>query len=397
MKRQKWNEEQLEQLEQLLKQLPSVKDKQTAEEIYQSIQFKQLKNKTSKTWIAPTIATVAALFIFAMISPFLFQNINPNEESAMDIASSSEQDAKMEIYSTNDSEIAEAKLAQESTREQSTLDKKAITSKGQETFVTSASEAEATITVGFTDGNAQNIIPISVDINKNQNKIEQIDEIIPEINTEELGLIGYELSNTEFSDKGNTEEIKIEYKGEPKLLGANEGLYQKAIVETFRWLNFKKARLYTNDKEGIEFSHLGLKTELDLKQESKKAYFLYQYDKQTSKLLVPSQDQYASIDKAIEAMQQGLPDQNLKPTIMNNIVSIGIKENGEQLEVEFNQDTVFENREPTIIMLESILLTAKEFGYKTVQFREMNIDKIGVMDVTKPIEVPFSPNPIDAN
>lgn len=394
MKRQKWNEEQLEQL---LKQLPSVKDKKTSEEIYQSIQFKQQKNNTSKTWIAPTIATVSALFIFAMISPFLFQNINPNEESAKDIASSSEQHVKMEKYSAKDSEISEAKLEQESTIEQSTLDKKAILSDGQETFVTSISEAEETLTVGFTDGNAQNIIPISVNINENQDKIEQIEDIIPEINTEELGLIGYELSSTEFSDKENTEEIKIEYKGKPKLLGVNEGLFQEAIVETFRWLNFKKARLYTNDKEGIEFSHSGLKTELDLKQESKKAYFLYQYDEHTPKLLVPSKDQYASIDKAIEAMQKGLPDQNLKPTIMNNIATIGIKENGEQLEVEFKQGTLFENSESTIIMLESILLTAKEFGYKTVQFKEMNIDKIGVMDVTKPIEVPFSPNPIDGN
>lgn len=387
MKKQEWNDEQLEQL---LMQLPPVKDKQTAEDVYQSIQHKKKIKRKSRTWIAPAMATVAALLIFALISPYLFQNFTSNEESAMDITSSSEDSAKMEKYSAN--ENAEAKLVEENTIEQIALDEE------KETFVTSASEAEETITVGFTDGNAQNILPVSLKANEKKEKLEQLEAINPEAYTKELGPITYELSHTEFEDEGNPEEIHIEYNGEPSLSSSvSEELYQKAIIETFRWLNYKKAKLYTNNKEGIEFGNTGPKKDIEVKRENNKAYFLYQFDEQTSKLLVPSPDPYASIDSALKAMKKGIEERNLKPTIMNIMTTIRTKEDGEQLEIEFNKGIVFEDNEPTIIMLESILLTAKEFGYKTVHFKGMNIEKVGVMDVTKPIEVPFSPNPIEAD
>lgn len=395
MKRQEWNKEQLEQL---LQELPSVKDKQTAEYIYQQIEYKQQTRKKTKTWIAPTIATVVALFIFALISPFIFQNFSSNDEGAMDMASSSEESAKMENYLVNDSGMGEANFTQESTNVQSDFDKKALISEEQKTFVTSVSKSEETITVGFTDSQAQNILPISLEANKKREKLEQLEEINPEVYADEIGPITYELSSTEFYVKGNPEEINIKYHGEPNLTSSgNDMLYQNAIIETFRWHNYKKANLYTNNQPGIEFGNTGPKKDLEVKKENKKAYFLYQFNEKTLKILVPSPDPYDSVDIALDAMKQGLEERHLKPTIMNNIKTIRTKENGEQLEVEFSQDTTFENSEPTIIMLESILLTAKEFGFKTVLFKGMNIDTIGVMDVTKPIEVPFSPNPIEAN
>lgn len=383
MKRREWNEEQIEQL---LQKLPPVKDTRSAEDIYQNIKDKQQLKKNSRRWIVPALATVAALLLFVFISPSLFHNATSYEESAMDSAAT-ENSVKLE------SGMSEAKLTQEKT-----FDMQDLKNKEPETFVTKASEEDEIITVGFTDGNAQNILPISLEANQKQEKLEQLEEINPDLFTEELGPISYELSNTEFIDEGNPEEITIEYKGEPSLASSStDTLYQNALIETFRWLDFKKMKLYTNNHAGIDFGHSGSKKDLEVKQENKKAYFLYQFDEHTSKLLVPSPEPYDSIEIAIEAMKQGIAERHLQPTIMKGIETIKTKENGDQLEVEFHQDIEFQDSEPYIIMLESILLSAKEFGYRTVQFKGMNIDQVGVMDVTKPIEVPFSPNPIDLN
>ncbi|WP_299088276.1 hypothetical protein [uncultured Metabacillus sp.] len=393
MKRQEWNEEQLEKL---LKQLPSVKDKQTSEDIYQTILSKQHQGKTNRTWVAPAIAVIAALFIFALISPLFFQSLQLNEESAMDMSSKSttESSEKTQRSSENNKEMAEPQQELENKE----LAKASLLNDKQQTFVTAASEAEDVITVGFTDSEAKNILPVSLEANKKQEKLEQIEKVNPDVYKEEIGPITYELSETEFSESEKSEEITIDYKGVPNLSSStNDVLYQNAIIETFKWLNYKKANLYTNQKEGIEFGQSGPKNDLDVSKETKKAYFLYQFDENTLKLLVPSPISYDSIDGALKAMKQGIEENDLKPTILNTVTNITTTPKGDQIEIEINQDAGVENSEASIIMLEAMLMTAKEFGYDTVQFKGITTDRIGEMDVTKPIEVPFSPNPVKAN
>ena len=394
MKRKEWSEEQLEQL---LQQLPLVKDKQTPEFIYNRIVEKQ-RRKKFRGWIAPSFATITALLLLAIITPYFSQSFTLNQESSSsnDIAISKEESIEVEEYDTG-GEVAEAKLADEVPLAQESHPFDQSHDDANETFVTSPSESEEIITVGFTDGNAQNIIPVSVDTDNKQNNIENITEIISKVNTEELGLIGSELIYSTLVEEKNPQEIGIEYHGKPELTEETEVLYHEAIEETFRWLDYKKAKLYTNDDEGIEFSAYGNKTELNLNQTSKKAYFLYQYDDQTSKLLAPSPNSYDTLEKAFESMKIGIEKSGLKPTIMENITKITTLEIGELLEIEFIHNTEFKNNEDTIIMLEAILLTAKEFGYNKVQFKGIDIDKIGVMDVSNPVEVPYSPNPIKAS
>ncbi|UOK56899.1 hypothetical protein MGI18_19400 [Bacillus sp. OVS6] len=48
-------------------------------------------------------------------------------------------------------------------------------------------------------------------------------------------------------------------------------------------------------------------------------------------------------------------------------------------------------------MLEAILMTAKEFGYENVKFEGINVDRVGDMNVTEAVPVPFSPNPVELN
>ncbi|WP_078432746.1 hypothetical protein [Metabacillus halosaccharovorans] len=394
MKKREWNEEQLQQL---LQQLPSVRDKQSKKELYQNIYYKNQYKKKRRIWVAPTVATIAVLFILTLISPLLFQSItSTNEESAMDMAStSSSESTKAENNSGQELQMAESSLAEDRDNENVENSRKEIE---QETFVTDADNSANIITVGLTDESLQNIIPVSFKEEAGKEELDQIETFNPDKFAEKLGPLRIVLTNTDLEEENN-DEIIINYKSDNGSItgSGSEVAYKESIIETFRWLGYKKANLFTNGVEGIEFSNYGQEEELEITETRNKAYLVYQYDESKAKLLVPSPESLPTIEEAIDIMKKGIDEQELKPSIQEHIGEINIKEDGERLEIDFTQNANVENNEESIIMLESILLTAKDFGYKTVQFKGTKEKEIGVMDVSRPLEVPFSPNPIDEN
>lgn len=394
MKKREWNEDQLEKL---LQQLPSVKDKQNPKDLYQSVYFNYQGRKKRRIWIAPTVATIAVLFIIALISPFLFEGITgTREESAMDSASSSSSESKIaKNESQTEVQMAESSLNEDMDKENVELSKKELK---QETFVTDADDSAKIITVGLTDNNLQNIIPVSFTEEAGKEELDQIESFNPEKFTDKLGPLSIPMKNTDL-EKENNDEIIINYKADNSSItgSGSEIAYKESIIETFRWIGYKKANLYTNGEEGIDFSNYGQETQLEISETRNKAYLVYQYDESKEKLLVPSRESLPSLEKAIQVMRKGIEEQQLKPSIQDNIGEIIITEDGERLEIDFTQSANVENNEVSIIMLESILLTAKDFGYETVKFNGTKEKEIGVMDVSEPVEVPFSPNPIDEN
>lgn len=396
MKRREWNEEQLENL---LQQLPSIKDKQNPKDLYQSIFHKQQNRKKQRAWIAPTIATVAAVLIFALISPYLFKGITrTNEESAMDISSTSSSElSKAENNPHEDTSSTESSSIEKNATGNLTISQEIKRDK-QETFVTDSEDSEHIITVGLTDNNLQNVIPISIEEEEDKEEMDQIKGFNPKSIENQIGPLGFELKNSDLKRENNG-EIIIDYKSETGSItgSASEVSYKESIIETFRWLGYKKANLYTNGNEGIEFGNTGKETELEISATRNKAYLVYQFDETKTKLLVPTRESLPSIKEAIEVMKQGNDIIELQPSIQSNIGEIVIEEDDELLEIEFREGSNVKDNEESIIMLESILLTAKDFGYEFVQFNGIEIEEIGVMDVTKPVEVPFSPNPIEGN
>jgi len=394
LKKREWNEEQLQQL---LQQLPSVRDKQSKKELYQNIYYKVQYKKKKRIWVAPTVATIAVLFILALISPLLFQSItSTNEENAMDMAStSSSESTKAENNSGQELQMAESSIAEDRNNEKVELSRKEIE---QETFVTDADDSANFITVGLTDESLQNIIPVSFKEEAGKEELDQIETFNPDKFAEKLGPLRIALTNTDLEEENNN-EIIINYKSDNGSItgSGSEVAYKESIIETFRWLGYKKANLFTNGVEGIEFSNYGQEEELEITETRNKAYLVYQYDESKAKLLVPSPESLPTIEEAIAIMKKGIDEQELKPSIQEHIGQIDIKEDGERLEIDFKQNANVENNEESIIMLESILLTAKDFGYETVQFNGTKEKEIGVMDVSRPLEVPFSPNPIDGN
>ncbi|MEH7224240.1 hypothetical protein V7112_10590, partial [Bacillus sp. JJ1566] len=70
-----------------------------------------------------------------------------------------------------------------------------------------------------------------------------------------------------------------------------------------------------------------------------------------------------------------------------------IKEDGTNLEVHFSEEAVLENSDNYILMLDAIMLTAKEFNFDSVTFYG-NIDQIGNVKFGERTKVPLAPNPL---
>ncbi len=99
-----------------------------------------------------------------------------------------------------------------------------------------------------------------------------------------------------------------------------------------------------------------------------------------------------TIYDALRMMQQINPETYLKIRI-NPSVDFKVTEEGELLIVQFEIGTL-KVEDITTQMIDSILLTAKSYGFSKVQFEHIPVEEIGCYQFNSPIEVPVAANPI---
>ncbi|MGJ9382743.1 hypothetical protein [Salipaludibacillus sp. CF4.18] len=103
MSKNNWNEKDIEKT---LSNLPSVKDKQSKDELFQAIEkrseevsLSRAANKRKKSWLFPALGSVAAIFIILLVIPSF---INNNSQMSMDEANDSAEN--MESSSADNAE-----------------------------------------------------------------------------------------------------------------------------------------------------------------------------------------------------------------------------------------------------------------------------------------------------
>ena len=130
--------------------------------------------------MAPVLASAAALLLLALISPYFIQELINGTGGQQQDSTSSFEEAKMSQESSEDrSFMTEENLDAEQGMELAL---------SQQTFVTNQEESQGTVTIAFTDEDAKNVIPISVQGDATENKVEQIQNLISTIDLEKLGL-----------------------------------------------------------------------------------------------------------------------------------------------------------------------------------------------------------------
>ncbi|MDK1003507.1 anti-sigma-X factor RsiX [Bacillus subtilis] len=367
MMKSEWNEEQIKEL---LSQLPAVKDHRSPQDIYKRLTMAKRKNKPAVKWIGPACAAAIAVYIAFIISPHFFDQAQPQQKEASQ-------------------ENAVTKTEPEDSP-------KAASSLDQTSFVVPEKEQNNYITVAVADADTSAIIPVSI---QKTNADQTIQDMLFE--SSELGILDHAITIPSFID-----EVEIKEKPKQKELSIrvhqpatafsvkDDTLLKKLLKESLKWSPYEKVKFLSDQNEtGVRIGSYGTFTEISIPKQSKRAYYLYK-NKQGN-FLIPSEKTFDTVKEAINEMESS-SQKDTTPLIQAGTVQ-SVTKKQKHLYIRFSKDSEVEDSIASILMIEGLLLTAKEFGFTEVTFTETRTNKIGKYDVSDAIPVPAAPNPISLN
>ncbi|MFP7496835.1 anti-sigma-X factor RsiX [Bacillus subtilis] len=367
MMKSEWNEEQIKEL---LSQLPAVKDHRSPQDIYKRLTMAKRKNKPAVRWIGPACAAAIAAYIAFIISPHFFDQAQPQQKEASQ-------------------ENAVTKTEPEDSP-------KAASSLDQTSFVVPEKEQNNYITVAVADADTSAIIPVSI---QKTNADQTIQDMLFE--SSELGILDHAITIPSFID-----EVEIKEKPKQKELSIrvhqpatafsvkDDTLLKKLLKESLKWSPYEKVKFLSDQNEtGVRIGSYGTFTEISIPKQSKRAYYLYK-NKQGN-FLIPSEKTFDTVKEAINEMESS-SQKDTTPLIQAGTVQ-SVTKKQKHLYIRFSKDSEVEDSIASILMIEGLLLTAKEFGFTEVTFTETRTNKIGKYDVSDAIPVPAAPNPIFLN
>ncbi|MED4017252.1 GerMN domain-containing protein [Sutcliffiella cohnii] len=403
-----------EQMEKLFNQLPKMTDERSAEEIYANIQHKvETSSKRRINWM-PSVALIAAILLFAIISPFMFQKMDSVNNSAFDAPK--DRGGSMEMY--GDDSSADIAVEEESfniteykeSNENESFDIQTTSDFPNYVVTTVSQPDEYVITLAVSaelEGTDDPLtLPISFVVQRNNRTyIEAFNELRQQLENL-IDLPSYGLMNTMLNDNitfsqgsatdGNDRVIMEMNAGHRAYSSTQMNAFFQEVQETFRWHNFTEVEYLNEGKAGVEIGN-DVK-EFDLIDTFKRvAYFKFQRNDDVSKsLLVASKEEFQSMQEAVEAMSQ-IPNINyVFPSIPASMrVDQVITNDEEMVTISFDNSLALENTEEHSTALQALMLTARDFGFEQIQFNYPNADMIGSIRLNVPLSVPLAANPMN--
>ncbi|WP_186577841.1 hypothetical protein [Aquibacillus kalidii] len=395
-------------LEKKLKQLPQFRDDQSKEELYQKIsrqvERESPRNKIRRQWLVPTMASAFGIVLLVLIVKGSFIDMQySQEESSSGMEESALSDEANMKRSTKDELITgEQELNQsldKSSKEDSTVLMKALNSKAA--YDNNANVAF--IPVAALTNSAQYIVPISI-VDPTSTKKEVLGEYYNSINAkikefgnssvaieEELGISLFPFEGITFNLNQDEQVVQLSFDEGYQMPGGSsiQGLFDPILSIMFSPQNIKQAIL-TNVKEG-QLGNMGVIEEIQLDPLNNYAYKIYRPKSNMGyEYLVPTQ-KVDTLDEAFAQMRISEPEFEVYASIPEE-TDLHVTTEKEQISFSFSNASIFGNDQTTLDMIDSLLLTAKSFGYRTVRF-ELPFEKLGPYNLTKAIEVPDGANP----
>lgn len=380
MEKYGWNDKSYD-IEKLLKQLPVVKDHRTPEEIYQSIAPK-VKKKKHQSWFFPTVASLGTVSVAFIIVASL---IHFSSLSSVEEKSNITKDVAMKDLS-----------APEVPNVFSETDQRFVVQKDQNF-----------ITLGLPASKGENIVvPISIITDKKEKtSIQEFKENLDKIPSETWGLQPADIVNINklsvAKNEKNGKKVIIDLQDNSTLSTSSRGgAFIESVKESLRYQNVSEIEFQTEGKPGAIIEN-NEQTVLPIASTGKKAYFEYMYDQDYPVFLAPSSKKYKTLAEAITNMESEHFSSNppLHAPIPGgvDIQKVKTEEDTKHVTVQFSKDSGLMNNSTFIRMIDSLLLTARDFGYKTVTFTgadDANITQIGKIQFNTKIPVPVAPNPV---
>ncbi|MGX1263908.1 hypothetical protein RKD55_001712 [Rossellomorea marisflavi] len=369
MKQSDWNDRDIEKL---VKKLPKIKDGRKPESIYASIREQGEKQRLRKgKKIIPGLVTVAAILIFTLLSPALLQQ-SPVEESRSDQGAST----------MNESNDLQAD--------------KAVTGKENRLSLYENMVEDAVVyTFGLVSPEG---VPVPVSVTKHLSDGDewldgytQLAKLIPE---EELGMEEFvPLEGT--VSKGYGDDLNFTLNENQAYTGNStmEYAFYYSLYYSFQGRGFDQLHLKDKDGNDPQFTGYGVLKKIELPKNAKQAFFLYSPNG-LDHFLVPDNLKYEDLDSAVTSMNEA--GSEFYESAIPEGLNVRVVEKGAYPTISFMNEVHLENMEEkeALELIESLLLTARSFGYKQVMFENISEEEWGGFTFDAPIETPIAPNRI---
>lgn len=374
---------QYDPIEEKFKKMPKIYDHRSKDEIFQNImiQLDKRKESTKKPWILPMIASIAAIVLLVVMFPSLFRQEEeitlPEEDAAAEMEHS-----EMEIF------VGETKL----TKEESVQYINALI----EDYVP---DGQRIVTIPYTDPLAMFVVPISFITQTDEPIFEQVKQMMTNFDSSQYSLGASPLEGMLFSDAGGT-ELNVDIPAEKlPVSSAETDLFLQSIELFASSLGYEKVILSSDGIKPIELGNYGEISERPVKYRAY-GYFLYKTSSE-HQMLVPAKFIYylaqnipleqLTFQEALQHMKNSALDLGYQGTIPMDIDVEVIEADGKVM-IKLSNN-VNELTEQTLLpMLESILLTARDFGIDYVEITGLKYEVYGPYDLTKPISTRLAVN-----
>lgn len=383
-----------EELEGLLRDMPKISDHRHRDEIYRSVQERMHEEKNEikrKRIFWPALASLAATLILIVLGSSLLSredhltHLWQNQKSQERITITQDKE-EMAPGAGGGATIVEERLE--------IFDSQVMEANRTAIYQESLTDEEMAITLNIPDRSFQNIIPVSVIVQKENEKtwLDHYLEISAQIDEEELGLADYYPLQGTLTLEGD-DALKLNLATDnPYTVGTtSEEMFFRGL-DAFRHQGIKEIRLFVDDRPGLDLHHeVEPLTVYSIAPYGRTGYWLYETERQT--FLTPGPSNYKTVTETLVDMKNDIATHELIASIPERIQFKVEEEGPRTLTIRFSEDIILSEEPEMMYMIEAILLTAKEFGYNEVRFININgnTDLFG-WDFTKTIKVPVAPN-----
>lgn len=398
------------QLEEILGQMPKIKDNRDPRDIYQNIAHRVGKRRFPG-WVLPGVAAAAVLLLAFVLSPGLI-DWNQSADKSSEIEST--ENAKM----ASDKDMAEEK--EQATKE--SLDKDDSKLMQQEKsdegnqfmamktpnpyadltalYEPELGEDHQALTYVIPDKPGQLLVPITVTVsNAEQEWIDTFTGTMPKLKEEEWGLSDFYPVDGSWSYDDSSKTLNLDVK--PDHIYRHGSISNTMLIEgmsrNLAGKGIEKLSYSTNGEQGIEFGNYGVKYEDDIPADSlkRRAYMLYFPEGTNQSYLVPTKEQFKTIDAAFEQMRGYIEEQHLSSSLPEHFTldQASLEKDDKVLRI-----VIADNKgitEEFLTNIEAILLTAKEFDYQAVKIENAGAGQLGPFNLNENLPLPLAPNKKD--
>ncbi|PRS83704.1 MULTISPECIES: sigma X negative regulator [unclassified Bacillus (in: firmicutes)] len=358
--RSDWSEERIKVL---LSQLPKVEDNRSSKQIYQQMLMASGQKKKSAKWIGPAVATVVVLFMAFLISPHLFQP--------------AAQDHHKQVETSADKSQVNATL-------------EAVKQTDGPSHVVSRKQQQKYMTIAYIDESTSQVVPISIEKEDEYDHLQEMMNTYGQVQLPEMTkpLQSY-IDMVDLREKGDT--LIFQLKNDLSLDTLKEAnRFKDMVKETLKWSKYKRVQVKTSKGSQLQLGANGRIGTMSIEKQTKHAYYVL--DNKSGTFLVPSKTHYPSYEDAVEAMKR-TSDAGLDPLIKDESIK-EVTTKGKHVTITFGASAQLSDSNDHILLIEGLLLSAKDFGFTEVTIQQAGADQVGPYELEEPIEVPALPNPV---